>query len=313
MILNFKTKALTLLSLILLSAIQSQAVIKSIKMDNGRHIAYEANLTQNNKATFVFLPGVYRGWTANDEFIKILKKENINFVAIHYSLQPESILKIAKNESAYIASHSYTAIDLAQEVEFTLKKLKITQPIIVSLSYSSLVSSVLSQTQKYNPIVETAPMIRFDESNPSGGQVTEFWESFFNLNPFTGPIITQWYLKQTYQQYWTDTVNEMLKTNPKDPKNKIRDLMIQSYTAMSMTAHGFDFTQQNFANGIQRLFILGHNEDPTRYQLQQAAITQYEKASGFHKSTAVIPNAGHIIPADAPEDYVRILKTLIKK
>ena len=313
MISNLRIKVLNILSLTFLFVIQSHAAIKSLKMDTGRYIAYEANLTQTNKPTFVFLPGIYRGWTADDEFIKLLNKENINFVALHYSLQPESILKITKNEIAYVTGHNYTSIDLAQEVEFVLKKLRITKPIIVSLSYSSMISSILSQTLKYNPIIETAPMIRFDESNPSGGQVTEFWESFFNLNPFTGPIITQWYLKQTYQQYWSDTIDEMIKANPKDPKNKIRDLMIQSYTAMSMAAHGFDFTQQNFANGVQRLFILGHNEDATRYQLQQAAITQYERVSGFHKSTAVIPSAGHIVPADAPQDYVNILKTLIKK
>ncbi|MFN3698396.1 MAG: hypothetical protein ACK4VO_13240 [Pseudobdellovibrio sp.] len=303
------SRLLIVFQIIFLFVINIQAKIQSLKIENGRYVSYEAHLNHSDKPVFIFLPGIFRGWTAEDEFIKLLRKEKMNFIAIHYSLHPESVSKIGQQEIAYVSNHNYTAQDLAFEVEYVINKLKIKMPLIVSLSYSSLVSSVLAETKKYSPIVETAPMIRFDESNPSGGQVTDFWESFFNLNPFTGPVITKWYLKQTYQQYWSDVVDSMLKS--KNLSLNHRELMIKSYTELSMTAHGFDFSRQNFANGIQRFFILGHREDEHRYKLQQSAIAQYEKKSGYNKSTAVLAEAGHTVPVDAPLEYVELLKKLI--
>lgn len=285
--------------------------IQSLKIDTGRYVAYELNLEASNQPTFIFLPGIYRGWTSEDTFIKNLKKEHINFVALHYSLQPESILQIPQNETAFVKNHFYTDSDLAQEVEILIKNLKISKPLLVSLSYSSLVSTTLSQSHKYSPIIETAPMIRYDESNPSGGKITDFWENLFNLNPFTGPIITKWYLQQTYYQFWTNEIANMVKNEPQSPKTKISDLMIESYTQMSMIAHGFDFTKQNFADGVQRYFILGRNEDRNRYKLQLAAIEEYEKKSGYTKSTAILSKAGHIVPVDSPDEYVQLLKTFL--
>lgn len=296
-----------------LITIKSIAAIKTLKIQNGRYVSYETNsVGQNEKPTLILLPTLLRGWTENDEFVKILKKENINFVTIHYSLQPESILKIPKTELPYVTANSYQISDLSSEVEHVIRKLNLKQPIIVGTNYSSVVTTEFAQNRKYSPILNVAPMIRFDESTPSGGPLTDFWINFFNLNPISGTIITKWYLKQTYTQYWSEIVDQLILSNSNFQNKQIRETLIASYTEMSMMIHGFDFINQDFSNGIVRLFILGGNEDHPRYNSQIEAISKYQRDSGQNHTTVVIPQAGHLLPTDNPREFVRILKTLIK-
>lgn len=280
--------------------------LKSFKVKNGQYIAFESHILDNQKATLILLPGINRGLDSRDEVIRLARKMKLNFVALHFSLHPESLLKIPSQETPAFKLQSYSSATLASEVEALITGLKIYKPIIVSLSYSSTVSSELAKTGRYPLIIETAPMIRFDEADPQGGAVTEYWVNFFNLNPFLGPFFSSYFIKNTYSQYWSSKLNSILESYPETAP--VKSLMVQAYTELSYAAHGFDYRKQSFKENTFRFFILGEQELEARYAFQQEAIALYQKATSRANASVVVEGAGHIIPSDVPEAYLQILK-----
>ncbi len=285
--------------------------LESVKIDTGRYVAIEKNIVNADETTLVFLPGIFRGFDQRDVFIQQAIKENLSFVSIHFSLQPESLLKIPSTETAYFKTHSYKASDLAAEVLTVIEKLKIKKPIIVGLSYSSAVTTELAKSALFPLIIETAPMIQYDESDPSGAKVTSFWKNYLGLNPFFGPIWTEIYLNQVYETFWSTQVDSLLKSYPEYEKAGLRSEMISAYAKLSVIVDGFDFLKQDFSTGTKRVFILGETEEHNRAVLQQQAIALYEQQSSDHDSSITVNGAGHIVPADSPKTYLKILKKFV--
>lgn len=282
--------------------------LKSFKVKNGQYVAYQSHIVDSAKATLIFLPGINRGLDSRDEVIRHARAMKLNFVSLHFSLHPESLLKIPANETPAYKFQSYSTATLANEVDALITSLKINKPIIVGLSYSSTVTSELAKSGKYPLIIETAPMIRFDESNPEGGAVTEYWTNFFNLNPFLGPFFSAYFIKSTYTQYWNERLPSILESYPET--KPIESLMVSAYTELSYIAHGFDFRKQKFNVNTVRFFILGAEELEHRLALQYESVSIYQKATARTDSSVTIPNAGHIIPSDVPAMYLDILKTI---
>jgi len=281
--------------------------LKSFKIKNGQYMAYESHIVNSEKSTLILLPGINRGLDSRDEVIRLARKMKLNFVSLHFSLHPESLLKIPANETPAFKIQSYSSATLANEVDALITGLNIYKPIIVSLSYSSTVSTELAKLGKYPLIIETAPMIRFDEADPEGGAVTEYWTSFFNLNPFLGPFFSSYFIKSTYTQYWNSKLASILESYPET--EPVKSLMVAAYTELSYAAHGFDFRKQKFNTNTVRFFILGEQELENRFNLQQEAVSLYQKATARTNSSVVLPGAGHIIPSDVPETYLQILKS----
>lgn len=284
--------------------------LEGLKIADGRYIAFENNLIDADQTTLILLPGVFRGLDLRDPVIEMAKKSKMNFVSMHFSLHPESLLLIPKNETAYFKSHSYKASDLADEVLALIQELKIKKPLVVGLSYSSAVTTELAASGELPLIVETAPMIQYDEGDPSGASVTNFWKSWLQLNPFLGAFWIDYYLKQAYEQYWSGKVDALLKTYPQYEKANMRSDMIKAYAQLSFAVDGFDFLKQDFKSGTKRIFILAENEAENRFALQQKAVELYEKQTGSEKSSTLISGAGHIIPSEQPEAYLNLLNKL---
>lgn len=282
--------------------------LKSFKVKSGQYVAYESHIVNQEKATLILLPGINRGLDSRDEVIRLARKMKLNFVSLHFSLHPESLLKIPANETPAYKIQSSSSATLASEVDALITGLNIYKPIIVSLSYSSTVSSELAKSGKYPLIIETAPMIRFDESDPEGSAVTEYWTSFFNLNPFLGPFFSSYFIKSTYTQYWNSKLDSIVESYPETAP--VKSLLASAYTELSYAAHGFDFRKQKFNENTVRFFILGQDELENRFSLQQEAVGIYQKSTGRKNSSVILPNAGHIIPSDAPEAYLQILKSI---
>lgn len=280
--------------------------LKSFKIKNGQYIAYESHIADQSKSTLILLPGINRGLDSRDEAIRLARKMKLNFVSLHFSLHPESLLKIPAGETPAFKIQSYSSATLANEVDALITGLNIYKPIIVSLSYSSTVSTELAKTGKYPLIIETAPMIRFDESDPQGGAVTEFWTSFFNLNPFLGPFFSSYVIKNTYTQYWNSKLPSILASYPET--EPVKSLMVSAYTELSYAAHGFDFRKQKFSENTVRFFMLGEQELENRLELQKEAVNIYQNSTARADAFVVVPKAGHILPSDAPETYLQILK-----
>lgn len=292
---------------VLVRADVEAAKLQSFKVKNGQYVAFESHIVNQEKATLILLPGINRGLDSRDEVIRLARKMKLNFVSLHFSLHPESLLKIPSSETPAFKIQSYSSAVLANEVDALINGLNIYKPIIVSLSYSSTVSAELAKSGKYPLVIETAPMIRFDEADPAGGAVTEYWTSFFNLNPFLGPFFSSYFIKNTYTQYWNSKLASILESYPETAP--VKSLMVSAYTELSYAAHGFDFRKQKFNQNSLRFFILGEQELEKRFNLQQEAVGLYQKSTSRTNSSVVLPDAGHIIPSDAPEAYLEILKS----
>lgn len=296
---------MTLASLLVHADVEA-VKLKSFKVKNGQYVAYQSNIVDESKATLILLPGINRGLDSRDEVIRRARAMKLNFVSLHFSLHPESLLKIPSGETPAFKLQSYSSATLANEVDALITSLKIYKPIIVGLSYSSTVTSELAKSGKYPLIIETAPMIRFDESNPQGGAITEYWTNFFNLNPFLGPFFSAYFIKSTYTQYWNEQLPSILSSYPET--KPVESLMVSAYTELSYAAHGFDFRKQKFNENTVRFFILGEEELENRLALQYESVAMYQKATKRADAAVTLPNAGHIIPSDAPAAYLGVLK-----
>ncbi len=229
------------------------------------------------------LPGINRALDARDAAIKqMTKQKKFNFVSYHTSLHPESLKLIPANEHAYFESKDVSTLDLANETLSLVKKLKIRHPVYVSLSYSSAIAAEIAKLKSTKLIIEVAPMIRFDESDPEGSQGVAFWKDWFSLFPGMGSIWTKTFLKQAYNRYWSGRVDEMLA----DEESKdLRELMIQGYSQLSLAVDGFDYREQNFSASPLRHFILAEKEDEVRADFQRDAIDIYQQATAQCDST----------------------------
>lgn len=293
---------------------QASAGLSYLKLSNGRYMAYEKGLYKASEPTLVLLPGVFRGLLSKDPAVQLLKKQKINFVTLHFSAHPESLYAVPVTETAAVKLINYSSKDFSEEVLALVNFLKIKNPVFVGLSYSSSVASLLAEneTLQLPLVIETAPMIRFDEANPTGGQISEFWKNWFNLNPFLGPFFSQWYLKQTYQQHWQKHVEQMAEQNEKLNNFETKDKLISGFTQLSMAVHGFDYSQKPMTAKTPRAFILGQNELENRMILQKQAITRFAEKTKIKPKVYFLEGAGHIVPNDQPETYVESLLELLE-
>jgi pimeloyl-ACP methyl ester carboxylesterase len=284
--------------------------LESLKLGPGRYVTVESHIVNPKDKVLILLPGVYRGFDSRDVFIQTALKQNFNFVSLNYSLQPESLRRLKTGEAPYFQTHHYTREDLANEVRAVLKKYKIEKPVLAGTSYSSSVSTQLLKRDRFSLVIETSPMMRFDETDPETVAIMDFWKDWLRLNPFAGEELSRNYLLNCFNSYWAPKVDDLLKTYPQYRKPGFREMMIAGYSQMSLVAEGFDFADQNLAVA-NRFFILGENEDPNRFKLQLETIKNYEKITGQKDKSIIVKNAGHVVQNDAPEVYLGILRELL--
>lgn len=286
--------------------------LETLKLAPGRYVTVENHIVSPQDKVLVLLPGVYRGFDSRDEFIKLAKKQNLNFISLNYSLQPESLRLLGPNETPFYEVHIYTREDLANEVRAVLKKYKITKPVLAGTSYSASVSTQLLKTDRFDLVIETAPMMRFDETDPDTVAILTFWKNWLRMNPFAGEALARQYLLNSFTTYWTSRVDDLLKTYPQYRKPGLREKMIMGYSHMSLLAEGFDFADQDLT-ASRRFFVFGEHEEEARFKLQLKVAKRYEQLTGDKNSSVVIKGAGHVVPNDAPEVYLRLLKSLLAR
>lgn len=286
----------------------SEAVIE-VQKNEKVYVQYQ--ISKPASTTLVLLPGVFRGIEQTDKIISLLTKAEINFVAIHFSGHPRSVLQYTASEVAiYKGGKGLTSEMLANEVKAVVAALKIRKPLPVSLSYSATVVPHLD-TGKFPLVIETAPIGAFGDNDPEGTALRKQWADWMKL----WPPNTLWInaaKDKAYRDHWTKIANERTEPGSEMAKPENLNRLIDGYMAMARATEDFNLTQQDFRTTPRRIWILAENEEAYRLKLQMQAVELYNKAQNVLVQPVVIPNSGHTIPMEQPEVYAEVLKAIVK-
>ena len=286
----------------------SESVIE-VQKNEKVYVVYQ--ISKPEKTTLVLLPGVFRGIEQTDKVIALLVKSDINFVAIHFSGHPRSVLQYKASEVAlYKGGKGLTSEMLAGEVEAVVNVLKIKKPLPVSLSYSATVVPHLN-AKKFPVVIETAPIGAFGDNDPEGTAQRKQWADFMKLWP-PNAIWVNAAKDKAYRDHWTKIANERTEPGSEMAKPENLNRLIEGYMAMARATEEFNLVEQDFKNTPRRIWILAENEEPYRMKLQLQALTAANKALGLNIEPVVIANSGHTIPMEQPEAYAEILKAIVK-
>ncbi len=269
----------------------------------GRSISYDRFISDPTKITYILLPGINRGIRNDDPILQMMRDQNINYVSLQFSPHLDSQIESLKNNQDEIKS--ITLQDLLTETEQVIKENHLLRPQIVSLSYSSAVTSLLTQKQA-DLVIEVAPMGAASESNPSAQKIDESMKVWTAFNPFLSMMYNST-KDNAYRTYWTNVVNSLKVSRPELQDPVLFERTVSSFMAMARASENYNILQNDFSKEPRRVFILGSAEDPTRMNLQLKAIAQYKAQTGSWPLIYLIQGAGHIVPSDAPLALLKIL------
>lgn len=280
----------------------AQAKDGVLDVQRGQKTYFHYSIANPSKITLVLLPGIYRGLNEDDQIISILKQKKINYVAIHFSGHPSSILQLNESESPLFKNgKGLTSQLLADEVSAVVMHLKLKKPVPVSLSYSSTVVPFLDVKQ-FPVVIETAPIGAFGEDDPVGTAQRQAWANWLKLWPGNYFWIEA-AKDKAYRDHWQPIAES--RADQYDGINV--SLMTEGYMAMARATEDFDIRKQDFKNTAKRIWILAENEDEYRRSLQDEAVQIYNSVTKVSELPYEVADSGHIIPTEQPEAYSQIL------
>lgn len=284
-----------------------------LEVAKGHHVAYDAQIFDSNEPTLILLPGIFRGLERKDIFIKKLIENRINFVTIHFSTQPQSVATYAPQKRLHFDGAPKISSEMfAREVEEVVKYLKVRKPLAISLSYSASISQYLDP-KIFDLVLETAPIGRFDENDPESAELFKSWQSWLRLFPIWGPIAAEKMKDGAYRTYWSRVAKQYAVRDSRLNNSESLTRLTEGYMTMAKAVESFDLRTQNFVGTPYRLFILGANEEPKRREIQNEAVAIFRKLIDPKAQIAVIPGAGHVVPNDQPDLYLRVLNQVLEK
>ncbi|MFN8846907.1 MAG: hypothetical protein ACK5V3_08055 [Bdellovibrionales bacterium] len=270
----------------------------------GTKLFAASHILNPNQPTLILLPGIYRGYLPDEAILKSLTQRGHNWVSLHLSRHPESVL----GGSTFVTGLA-TSKELASEVVQVKRALQIKKPILVSLSYSGTLSPFWNR-QEFPVLIETSPMGRHDESKQTIPAL-EAWQQWMNLFPVWGPLVVQTNEFWGYRGYWLQKTEELTQTHPRYNSLKIK--IAEGLAQLAWATRGFDIRTQDFSKGPERFWILGANELPVRLRYQLEAVEIHKRITGQSNRLFLIQNAGHIVPGDQLELYIQALEKVLKR
>ncbi|OFZ29149.1 MAG: hypothetical protein A2622_13995 [Bdellovibrionales bacterium RIFCSPHIGHO2_01_FULL_40_29] len=273
----------------------------------GEKVYFHSEIFDSKAATFLMLPGIYRGLDRDDKIIKLFIKNKVNYVAIHFSGHPSSVLQLEKNETAIFKSgNGLTSQILADEVAAVSRVLEIKRPIIVSLSYSSTVVQYLDP-QVFPVAIETAPLGAFGEEDPVGTAQRKAWADWLKLWP-GNYLWVQAATDKAYRDHWSVEASERAANYPGINVTALTE----GYMAMARAIEDYDIRTQDFLKSPRRIWVLAENEDEFRRQLQDEAVAISNQVLQRADKSIVVSGSGHNIPMEQPQAYYKVLMGLMK-
>lgn len=281
-----------------------------VEISQDRVIYVEYEIFDANKPTLILLPGINRALDGSDRAMELLKEKKINFVSLHFSGHPQSVIQAV--ELGKNPSFSGTTLEsLKNEALLVINSLKIQKPLVVSLSFSGAVS-MLFKKEELALVVDAVPLGRQDESNSFLQSYYDGLQSLNAWNPFALAFLENM-KNQSYTTYWTQQVSGLRNKYPALKDSKFFGPAVRGMVAMSQTVEKFELEKTDFTKGPKRIFFLAEEEDTKRLDRQKKAIVAYEEQRGEKAGVEVFEKAGHILPSDAPEAYVAKLEEVLKK
>lgn len=291
---------------------QAVATAGFVEVAADQRVAYESSITDPNKGTLILLPGIYRGMTSKDPFVQGLLQQNVNFVALHFSTQPASVSAYDSKQKTYFdGGQNVSSKKFAEEVESVIEKLNIKKPLIVSLSYSGSITQHLSP-KKFPVVIETAPLGRFDESDPEAAAAFNAFANWLKFFPIWGDIYIKAAKENFFRQYWSKVAYGYASGDTRLNTSENTTRMTDGFVGMAKAVEEYDMRTQDFAKSPRRVFIFGENEEAGRKKIQYEALEKYQEATGVKTEPIIVKNAGHIVPSDQPAEYTAILLAMLK-
>ncbi|MFZ4403664.1 MAG: hypothetical protein ACOYOK_06125 [Pseudobdellovibrionaceae bacterium] len=299
------------------------AISQIFKLSEDRPVFYEYIEPSNKQQpTLLFLPGINRGLTLNDETAKILIKKGYGIIGFATSAHWQSSGQVPANTKPYFLSQAeskepMTAADFAFEVESLVgllkkQKLVFNQIIPVTVSYSATIAAHLSK-EHFSQIIETTPMGNFAESNVQAHEYMQNLKNSFAWNPFMGGWLDNMTL-QSYRKVWQTYVRQIYDQSSSALQQPYENVL-EGYVYLVKAAENFDLRNLDYKNTSQRQFIFAEHEESTRLGIQQQAFEMYNQSLAPADSTKqpiVIAKATHLAIAENPKAYVEALEHALK-
>lgn len=291
---------LLLLPSLALSAVKPVTLTQ--KLGPGRNVMVQVAQAQAGKPTFLFLPGVNRGLLLEEPAAQELLKAGYGVAAFNFSVQPLSLATLPRGEKAGFYDVESSLETLAAEAEGVAKGLasqfKVKQLVPVTLSYTGAVSVKLG----FPFVVDAVPLTSMAAFSPELAQYRNWLKAGELFNPVFGPGITRASLDAAYRMQWSkqvDGISEQFSL----PRER-REEMIDGYIRLSRATEGFEWS--NRGDKVKRTFILAAKENPVLLR-HQVEVVRERLAGGSRESVFLVQESGHIVPAEQPAAYARIL------
>jgi hypothetical protein len=227
---------------------------------------------------------------------------------MNFSPHAFSVAQLSPDQVGMFEQRNIKLIDLAQEVEFVKtelsKKYNLAPLITVSLSYSGLISPLL----KDSILIDTAPLTSTSAAYPEFESYRLWLKSLEVMNPIFGPIWTRSQLDLHYRQYWTKKIEELISDYqlPVTKKNQ----MIEGQVSLSRAAEAQSWNLMDLDSQTNRTLILAGQEKPDLLKDQLKLIKKEWERKNWIR-VFIVPESGHVIPAEQPSLYIKILEHLV--
>lgn len=275
-----------------------------LKLSSGAQISVTSSLYDTEKPTLILLPGIYRGYLENEKLLQILTQRKINWVSLHFSRHPQSLLS-----GSHLFSGMVNSQELTHEVLQIKKSLRIRKPVLVSLSFSASLSPYWNK-RDFPVLIETAPMGRSNETQAPNAAY-ESWQQWMNLFPVWGSFVTQTSEYWSYRAYWLQQVDELITSYPHYAQKRVA--IAEGLAQLAWSAKGFDLRNQDFKKGPERFWILGEKENANRLRIQLEAIQLHKQTGPKGRRVYTVKNAGHTVPFEQPETYAKALVSILNQ
>lgn len=279
-----------------------------LKLESGRNVFYTYQEVDPKSTTLVFLPGLNRSVPTDYTALKKLKKMNYNILTFATSSHWESLLNLDQNEKPFFQRRKDLPDPAVfqEEMQRLIIELKIKKPVLVGLSFSSVMLP-----QSGYPMIYAAPLVRPAESNPQGYAQAKAWESVLAMNPILGPSMIRQFRDSGYRQYWQKVTDANLQSDTNAYEGLAQNLVVDSYVSISQSTEKFDLVETLQQDKGPHLFILAEHESQVRLKGQIEAIE-----SALNKSQRVrlliVKNAKHNVFQSNPAASVTALTYFLK-